>query len=120
MGFSLNRNYILLFEDTDLEGAEVKLRATPVGVPLKIRNGLGDEEIAALLADYVVSWNLDGLDGEPLPITAEAIIDNLEASVVALIVRHWMDAATGVTAPLDGRSTSGGQSLEVNIPMAEL
>lgn len=104
MGFRLDRTYVLQFEGA-MEGAYVKLRATPVGVALELRGGesssLSIQRAAELLAEYVQEWNLDGLDDEPLPVTAEAILAGLEEVVIAKIIVEWYKAAVGVTAPLD-------------------
>lgn len=124
MGFRLNKSYTLKFEG-DMEGAEVKLRTTSVGTMLKLRNlhyGNPDElyEAATLLADHVVGWNLDDEKGEPVALTAEAILAGVEEPVLSTIFVEWAKAAVGVTAPLDEPSTSGEQYPEGNIPMAAL
>lgn len=102
MGFRLDRTYVLAFEGA-MAGAYVKLKATPVGVVLKLRSDSWEtvDELAVLLAEYVIEWNLDGPDGEPLPITAEAIINGLEQVVFVKIITEWAKAAAGITAPLD-------------------
>lgn len=116
MGFRLNRTYILEFEGV-MEGAHVKLRATPVAVVLELRNGtVAVERAAELLAEYVEEWNLDGLDDKPLPITKEAIVANLEAPVVGRLAIEWYKAALGLTAPLDPPGADGTLSDE-DIPM---
>lgn len=104
MGFRLDRTYVLAFEGA-MTGAHVKLRATPVGVALELRgdedNSLSLPRAAELLAEYVQEWNLDGPDGQPLPVTPEAILGDLEEVVVAKIMVEWYKAARGVTTPLD-------------------
>jgi hypothetical protein len=107
MGFRLKREYVLLFEGTALEGAEVTLKATPVAAFLRVRETNDALKLAEILCEYVVSWNLETENGEPLLIDANSVIAELEASVMAAIIRAWMDAASGVTAPLDGPSISG-------------
>lgn len=104
MGFRLDRTYVLQFEGA-MEGAYVKLRSTPVGVALELRGGASDslsvQRGAELLAQYVLEWNLDASDGGTLPVTAEAIIGQLEEVVLVKILVEWYKAAAGVTAPLD-------------------
>jgi len=104
MGFRLDRTYVLRFEGA-MEGAYVKLRATPVGVALELRGGEGAslsiQRGAELLAEYVIEWNLDGADDQPLPITVDAILGNLEEVLIAKLIVEWYRAAVGVTAPLD-------------------
>jgi hypothetical protein len=120
MGFRLDRTYVLEFEGA-MEGAYVKLGATPVGVTLELRGGESGstsiERAAELLAEYVQEWNLDGRNGEPLPITTEAILNNLERVVVLKILVEWYKAAVGITAPLDppgadGTLTDGDMPME--------
>ncbi len=99
-----------------MEGAYVKLRATPVGVALELRADVGIKRAAELLAEYVEEWNLDGPDDEPLPVTAEAILGNLEEAVIAKVIVEWYKAAVGVTAPLDPPGADGTLT-DADIPM---
>lgn len=118
MGFRLDRTYVLEFEGA-MEGAYIKLRATPVGTVMKLRgpsSASSTGELVELLAEYVQEWNLDGTDGEPLPITAEAILTELEQVVIVKILTEWYKAAVGVTAPLDPPGADGTLSDE-DIPM---
>lgn len=107
MGFRLDRKYILEF-DGAMAGAEVVIKATSVGTVLKLRDVneiTGQQELAELLATHIEEWNFEDADGQPLPITVEAIMDNIESVVLVRIAREWYKAATGVTAPLDGPSS---------------
>jgi hypothetical protein len=117
MGFRLNRTYSLQFTGS-MEGAEVKIRSTSVGDVLRLRATETDEATAAMLSDFLVSWNLEDEDGKPLPTTPEGVM-SLEPVVMAAIVREWYKAAVGITAPLDAPSSSGDQSLEESIPMMD-
>lgn len=106
MGFRLDRTYVLEFEGA-MEGAYVKLRATPVGVALELRSSVPIERAAELLADYIIEWNFDDSDGNPLPVTKEALINDLEEVVFAALIKEWYKAAVGVTAPLDPPGADG-------------
>lgn len=117
MGFRLNRTYKLIFKG-DMEGAEVKIRSTSVSSVLALREMTDDTRaMVELLATHVTEWNLERADGTPLPIEADAIMDELEEVVLAEILLQWYRAATGVTAPLDDGSTSGEQFPVESIPM---
>lgn len=118
MGFRIDRTYVLEFEGA-MAGAYVKIKSTPVGIALELRNSLSIDRAVELLVEYVAEWNLDGLDDEPLPITAEAIKANLEEVVVAKILVEWYKAAAGVTAPLDPPGADGTLT-DVDIPMEEM
>ena len=115
MGFRIDRTYVLEFEGA-MAGAYVKIRSTPVGVALELRSGIAAGRAIELLADYVVEWNLDGPDDQPLPIDPEAIKGGLEESVVAKIIVEWYKAAAGVTAPLDPPGADGTMT-DSDIPM---
>lgn len=117
MGFRLNRTYKLVFKG-DMEGAEVTIRATPVSTVLALREITEDTPaMVDHLVQHVIDWNLDGPDGKPLPIEREAILNGLEEAVLAEILLQWYRAATGITAPLDDRSTSGAPFPVESIPM---
>lgn len=116
MGFRLDRTYTLEFEGA-MAGAYVKIKATPVGVTMELRAaGMEKDRAIELLAQYVEEWNLDGPDGKPLPITADAIKNGLEEVVVAAILVEWYKAAVGVTAPLDPPGADGTLT-DQDIPM---
>ena len=101
MGFRLDRTYVLQFEG-EMEGAEVMIRGTSVGVMLRLRSAEEPEEVASLLAQHLIGWNFEDEKGEPLPLTKDAILTNLEGVVLGRIAREWYKAAVGITAPLDG------------------
>lgn len=119
MGFRLDRTYVLEFEGA-MEGAYVKIKSTPVGVALEMRGGqigaVSIERAAEMLAEYVLEWNLDGSDGETMPITAKAIIGDLEEVVIAKIMVEWYKAAVGLTAPLDPPGADGTLT-DADMPM---
>lgn len=110
MGFRLDRTYVLQFEGA-MEGAEVKIGATPVAVVLEMRGGdsyaIGVQRAAEMLAEHVEEWNLDGPDDKPLPITKEAILAGLEQVVISKLMIEWYKAAVGLSAPLDPPGADG-------------
>lgn len=118
MGFRLNRTYVLDFDGTALAGLVVKLRSTPVSAALDVAAADTDAALAGLLAEYVTEWNYEDPDGAPVPLTVEGILSNLERPVLQRICKEWYKAAVGVTAPLDGPSTSTAPSVELSMPMA--
>jgi hypothetical protein len=122
VGFRLDRTYVLEFEGA-MEGAYVKLKATPVGVALELRGTPGEalsiQRGAELLAEHVIEWNLDGPDDQPLPVTKDAILAGLEEVVIAKIIVEWYRAAVGVTAPLDPPGADGTLTDE-DMPMESI
>lgn len=107
MGFKLGRSITLKFEGA-LEGAEIKLRPSSVNLYLELQKSpMTFEELAELLSANVIEWNLDGLDDQPLQIETKAILANMEKVVLEKIHSEWLQAAGGVTAPLDSPSKDG-------------
>ena len=123
MGFRMGRTFELSFEGTDLDGAEVRFRSASIGQLeeyLTYDGGVAGE--AEIVAGFLISWNLEDENGEPLPATADGLL-TLEEPAYKLILREWLKATRGVTAPLDRRSSDGSSSPEpgsVSIPMATL
>ncbi len=117
MGFRLDRTYVLEFEGA-MQGAYIKLRATPVGTVMKLRGDatVSTEEYVGLLAEYLLDWNFEDAAGEPLPMTAEAMLAELEQPVIVKIMTEWYKAAVGITAPLDPPGADGTLT-DQDIPM---
>lgn len=128
MGFVPKRKtYRLVFEGTEYDGLEVRMRTITTGDYLTVvRVREADEEtpelvddMLRLLAGSLVSWNLEGEDGTPVPATLDGVMAQ-EFSLVMAILNAWERAVGGVPAPLDSASPSGGPSLEASIPMDTL
>lgn len=123
MGFRLARTYKLRWDDgTDLAGLEIDIRSTSVATLNEVkalRVGRDETRLAQILADHVIRWNLDGEDGQALPVTTESLHEQ-EAPVLAEIAKQWYLAAAGVSAPLVLESTSSDTSAEESIPMETL
>lgn len=113
MGFkAARRTYVLEFEaGTFMEGAEITIRSTPVATLVRLQD-YKLLEWADELAKHIVKWNLEDADGKTIKITAEDILANLEEPIITAIVMHWVQAAKGLTAPLDPPSSDGNQSQE--------
>lgn len=111
MGFKLGRTYVLQFEGTGLEGAEVKLRSPSIGTLDKLLDeGTDRNGQYQIMLDHLIEWNLETADGDALPGTVEAIVSQMEPAVALLILKHWIRAARGVAAPLEPTFVDGGQS----------
>lgn len=128
MGYRLDRRYVLRWDGTDLDGAEVVIRATPIEVALEMLEDMEWPRLVVLLTQYVVRWNFEHeVDGEwvTVPIEADAINAHLEQPLVRAIRREWARAAMGITAPLGEKSDDGEPSpteepAELSIPMEAL
>lgn len=122
MGFRLGRTYVLDFgQGTYLEGAEVRIRSTSIGVTFQLEE-LRYSEAIPLLVEHLEGWNLEDSAGNSIPMTEEGIRQHVEKPVLVEILKQWYRAASGVSAPLDQPSVNGEQSpatddLELSIPM---
>lgn len=121
--------FLLRFADPELEGLEVRVRSTnvrklmdmaklhdladPTGEDLPKLDPLFDSFIGCL-----ESWNLEA-DGQPVPMTKDALLDQ-ELDFVMDLVSAWVEAAAGVAVPLGKQSSAGEQSLAASIPMETL
>jgi hypothetical protein len=73
-----------------------------------------DDQINNLFAKRLVSWNLEGDDGHPLPPTIE-IIKGLPNRTVSIMVREWFKAMTAVPPDSSGSSNGSGRSAEQSL-----
>ena len=100
------------------EGLIVRMKAIKVGAlrkVMKATSNRGDssdesmEEVIALMAKSLVSWNLEDEKGKPVPANAKGI-DDQELELLLAIMEAWMDAMIGVDEDLGKGSTSGASS----------
>lgn len=119
--------YKLDFAGTEQEGLEVQLRALDTGQMLDLTELIEQAESDAqarnalflLLAEQLVSWNVETEDGAPVPAT----IDGVRAQEPAFnnaIINAWQEAMAGVPTPLPHGSPSGEPALVASIPTETL
>jgi hypothetical protein len=122
MGFQIGRSFSLEFEDTDADGAVVKVRSASVATIVELRTCPLVRE-AEIVAEHVTEWNLE--DGEvPVPITADGVM-SLEEPFKNLIINEWLKATRAISVPFDRRSSGGvkppeEELQEPSIPMVDL
>lgn len=104
MGFNVARQYRLMFEGTAMNGAEIVLGNTSIATTQKLRTQIPLGEFADLLAGHLLEWNLE-VDGVPIDIDAESILQNVNEVWLRVIAVEWLKAAVGLTAPLETPST---------------
>lgn len=126
MGFEPPENaYKLTFADDPYTGLEVTVRGFSMGKVLENRalsaSGARDatqDELARLmdmLIENIDGWNVEK-KGVPLEPTRENILAQ-DPKMLMAVVNEWTAAVTGVSAPLDGGSTSGADTPELSLPM---
>lgn len=113
MGYKRNpKIYKLTFDETtDYPGLEVQVRTMTMGQLVSVWSGeIGTSaRTFDLFMDRLVSWNLETEDGQPVPVTREAV-EAEDDDMVNAVIKRWTDAVLGVPAPLGGDSSSGGTS----------
>lgn len=132
MGFRLETHFKLFFEDEAFIGAEVTMGRMSMReafefdrVRFRDTADLDEfekkcEDLAKIVAEHLVSWNLEDKRGRPLPTTAAAILTSQDDLLWSL-VRAYVEAVTGVPGPLGRGSGSGLPSdLAASIPMEPL
>lgn len=125
MGFKVKHPILrLTFDKPELEGLEVRARSIGLGAYLSLarmaelsdKETLDAEDMAQLggpfkiLAQALVSWNLEEEDGTPIPATFEGIMSQ-DMGIMFDVLSGWMDAIASVSIPLD-RAPKGTKPLE--------
>lgn len=130
MGFNVGRVLRLVWDDgTDLAGAEIVMKSTPIGVVLQIEEDRTMTEVAGIFVKFVKEWNLTYTDDDekeqPIPITHEGVLEHVERPMLMEFIKQWHRAALGITAPLvlssgDGEPSPDTEPEELLIPMEPL
>jgi hypothetical protein len=127
VGFELPRSeYDLSFDDTELAGLHIKVRAMTMGERFHVFFDLAPtpadsaeeskkktHERAEIFTGHVLEWNIE-VDGQPQPIDADVLLTVAEPEQIGVIMTAWAKGRTHVPAPLEQRSP--GTSLS-EIPM---
>lgn len=116
-------------EDHEYHGCEATLRRLKLGEWLDITglgDGDGDKPVVRhvgdqlrTMADKLIDWNLEDEDGTAVPTTVEAVLEQDQGLMMAILGR-WLDGLAGVSAPLEPSSTGGAPSPVESIPMDTL
>jgi hypothetical protein len=106
--------FVLEWPETHfLHGATVKVRSCSLGLSMQVSAVMQWDDLLAGLAAHIVEWDLER-DGQPIAIEPEAMKAGIDRPVLAAIARAWVDASTGVTAPLDTASNDGPESRDTD------
>lgn len=126
--------FTLVFTDPAMDGLEAKVSSVPSGDLMELDRLTDPQthadltraqqkawvgELYALLARYLVSWNLTDRDGAPVPTTVEGMWSQ-EWRLMRPIIWAWYRALIEVPAPLPQPSGDGEQSVEESMPMEVL
>lgn len=127
------RVYVLDFdEDDDMAGVVIRMHAPKTGeilefAELQTRLRMHPEQVTAdemrrpfeLFAKYLVSWNIDDDDDQPVPATLEGVL-TLDSDDFARVNAAWQAAVQSVPDPLQQPSANGGTSAVPELPMESL
>src|SRR3990167_8739878 len=98
MGFRAPTTLKIVFEDGAYAGAEIDCRLSVSLEKVMTYSRLaGDSEDGAALdtlmrqfgEEIVIGWNFEDDDGQPLPLTADAFM-NQSLPLRAAVVKHWL------------------------------
>jgi len=134
MGYKRKKTiYKLIFEDED--GLEVRAYAPPLSflqrsidmaaLAGRRSDDLSPDELALVtgffsgFAKYLVSWNLEDDDDQPVPATLDGLLDQ-DMDFVFQIIDAWLDSVGEVAGPLGQSSSAGSPSLAASLPMEPL
>lgn len=118
MGFRVPvKTLNLTFSDEDYAGAEVKVK---MGVTLRkvmeMSQSVDSDDPAQVVQsikefgdDFLISWNLEDDNDNPIPPNGESMID-LDSMFAFAMIKTWVEQVTGVNAPLDQRLSDGNTS----------
>ena len=116
MGFRREpKTFLLVFDDPDLAGLEVRARSLSIGE-------LEDDDLQVYesFAAALVSWNLEDEDGNSLPATLETVRSYPDVGFMNALASAWIKAVTGVDDDLGKDSDSGRRYLEESLTMEPL
>ena len=99
----------ITFSGTDYDGAEiwVKLNVSFAHYIALREAAEGDDQakMAELFgSEVLMEWNLEDASGEPVPANGAWMLQ-IPLSLAMLIVQHWIEAVSGVEAPLEPQSS---------------
>lgn len=128
MGFKRKlKVYKLVFEDTEYEGLEVKIRGLTTGEYLDLIALTGptdaDENEATgmlnMFAEHLISWNLEDEEGNPVPATFEGLKAN-DFTMNSVMLNAWTEAIANVPMSTEKKSPTGDVTLLESIPTETL
>ena len=105
-GFRIpEKTALITFEDTDYDGAEIQLRLSVSFAQFialrEAAQGEDQEGMARLFGENVLmEWNLEDGAGQPIPANGDGMLA-IPLELTNLVVQHWVEAVSGVPAPLE-------------------
>lgn len=89
MGFRLETRVVRIqLRNTEFDGVDVRAEVPPAG-PLASALAESDEALFGLFGDHLIQWNIETLDGDPIPADLEGIA-SLPADLAHSLVLGWV------------------------------
>lgn len=120
--FRLQPRTALLQFEGHYEGAEIRVRLNvPLETWFRVQAFLEEaktdaEKAIGLLAELLVSWNLQDEQGNDLPANREGI-GQMYPDLLLLTLVQWYQAASEPSGPLASASVNGSTLVEASTPM---
>lgn len=127
---------IVFEEGHELHGLEITVRSSPLAEQRAYYDKYPHDEVDSFkrveyegrhFLKYVVGWNLQDEDGNPVPVTWEAYSNNIELSWIGPIMAAYTGRAVGAKVETDtekksgtGDGTATTRHTEESLPMESL
>lgn len=116
MGYRRTPKIHLLDLEKDYPGFVVRMKSLKIGKMRRMLAAMDDEtktedmipEVAQIIAEHVVSWNLEDDEGRTVEPSVEAIED-FELDMLMDLINAWLEKVNGVSDDLGKDSQSGEQ-----------
>jgi hypothetical protein len=129
VGFQRKRTYLITWDEGELAGFEMRVKSMSLDDVITLTasaSSITPESAAAgansvieglleQFAAFLVSWNLEDEDNQPVPATL-AGLRSQDVPFLLQIIKRGLSAITDVDIPLPGGSNSGETSAEAPPP----
>lgn len=127
MGFKRKpKIYHIIWNEGDLAGLEVKMRALSVGTLLDLTEAAAaakdDRDLSSTIEPFAAAlqdWNLEDEQGRAVPANLKGI-KTQDLGFITAIITKWMSVIADVDIPLPQASNSGVTSLEESLNLDAL
>jgi hypothetical protein len=114
VGYRRTPKIHLLDLEENYPGFVVRMKGLKIGKMRRLLAAMDDDtktedmipEVSQLIADHVVSWNLEDDEGNPVAPTQEAVED-FELDMLMDFINAWLEKVNGVSDDLGKDSPSG-------------
>lgn len=115
MGFIVHETPIVVrLRNTEYDGAEARCSPCTVAEYLAVQQDRSDKSYIQFFVDHLIGWNLENVDGEPIPATGDGVAQ-LPPSLPLSLSLGYASAASRVVrdrpfAPPEETASTNGQA----------